>query len=533
MSPVSDYANRHEKDARLEGYTFADHNVELRIGLPNGTYYVTVMCYNNNKHRDYGHYSSCYNNNKHRDYGPFAVKANEKIAISDIQVPYVKVVRKSFACRVQNHLLKLEFVPYAGKAFMINTLEIKGKNHVKPIPLFSTAPLTILPKRQDLLRHSPLAPEKALRHYCDWLLSRQQNNGFIGDRWSGSFVPWYTISTPTRALLAGYDILGDKKYLEASRKALDIFVAEQLPNGAWTDVFRNQPTKCLSKVERNDLMANARQPMSDIGSPVCALAVASQYVAPFHKKRYIRAVRNFCSNWASKYQYASGAFSDGLWKGFPGIYSCATAIEAAAFALAYKITDNPCYMNVAMKAIRFLLRDWRDDGLMLGRAPHWFVRDGKPFIMEKLYFGDSWYYDDGFITAYHHSSDQKFRKKVNHALDRRVWGRNGLIAAKEENVWWPLQDIWNNAKSVGLVQTLLHAHRHGTTNDKLAGAIEDMRRFLCSPRYAASVGVTPNDDERPARLYCLNTWSGMSMESTGFAGMTLAEMIKPGILYLK
>ena len=28
------------------------------------------------------------------------------------------------------------------------------------------------------------------------------------------------------------------------------------------------------------------------------------------------------------------------------------------------------------------------------------------------------------------------------------------------------------------------------------------------------------------------TWSGMRMEATGFAGMTLAEMIKPGVLYL-
>jgi hypothetical protein len=42
----------------------------------------------------------------------------------------------------------------------------------------------------------------------------------------------------------------------------------------------------------------------------------------------------------------------------------------------------------------------------------------------------------------------------------------------------------------------------------------------------------PEDAERPGILHGLTTWSGIANEATGFAGMTLAEGLSPGILYL-
>lgn len=59
-----------------------------------------------------------------------------------------------------------------------------------------------------------------------------------------------------------------------------------------------------------------------------------------------------------------------------------------------------------------------------------------------------------------------------------------------------------------------------------------MRRFICTPQYARRVGIMVADAERPAAVHGYHTWSGMRMEATGFAGMTLAEMVEPGILYL-
>ena len=514
MSPVVDCANMNAEDARLETYVSMDRPAEFRIGMANATYEITLTSFE-----------------KEKEHGPFTVRANDEFVAADIEIPAGETVRRTFRCRAVNNMIRLEFVPQPGRDFLINTLEVKGRTPVKLVPLFKTAPSPVLPSRGQLVRRSENDPAGTLGTICDWLVARCRSDGFFGDSWGGPEY-WYTSSMPIRALLAGYEILGRKEYLESSLTALDVFVGEQMPNGAWGCEFRGKPTAAMSNAEQEQFMATQRQPMSDIGSVVGALAVACQYTDAARKTRYVKALRDFCENWAPRYQDQSGAFTDGFWPGVAGIYSCATAIQAGAFALTYRITGDPAFMRVATKAIGFLLKDWREDGRMLGRAPCWSVRNRDPFVMETLYFGDQWYYDDGFVTTWHHCPDEEFRGRINDALSRRALGTHGLVTALKGNVWWPVQDIWNNAKSIGMVQTLMHVQRHGKPNASLAGTLDNMRRFLCAPEHAASLGVMPNDDERPASVYGIQTWSGMRMESTGFAGMTLAEMIKPGVLYL-
>jgi hypothetical protein len=273
--------------------------------------------------------------------------------------------------------------------------------------------------------------------------------------------------------------------------------------------------------------------MSDIGSPVSALIIGSQYVSSVKRKCYLRAASRFCDNWASPFQMRSGGFTDGQWHGFEGkIYSCATAIQAALHSLAYRVTGNVSYRRVAQRAIEFLLADWRSDGRMLGRGPHWYFRNGEPFVLEPLHFGDMWYYDEGFITTWHHAPLGEFRDRIHQALRNRVYGTAGLLRSLDGDVWWPLQDIWNNAKSIGIVQTLLFARQYGLSSPHLESALADLNRFLCTSTYTERLGIMSDDAERPAVLHGLLTWSGMTNEATGFAGMTLAESIKPGVLYL-
>lgn len=514
MTPVSESANMNVRDLRLEGYDFSNRPSEFQVGLPAGTYRVVVTSYDRTTAR-----------------GPFSIRSNGQFVARDIEVPRGKITRTTFKARVTADKLTLEFVPDCGRDFAINTLEITGPGASSPVSLFKTAPPATVPTPTELSRHPCEDPRRMLRRVCDWLLRHARTDGFLGDAW-GSSLFWYTVSMPARALLAGYDILGRREYLDAALKCMNLFVGEQLPNGAFEGVFRGTPTTRLPEASVKAIMKHSRQPMSDIGSVVSTLAVAIAYAPERLKERYVQAVTNFCDKWAPRFQKKSGAFSDGLWDDYTAVYTCATAIQASTFSLAAKATGRGDYLKVAAKAMNYLLRDWLPDGRMVGRAPHWTVRNRKPFVMETLYFGDQWYYDEGFITAYHHLPDGKLRQRVNQALVRRVFGARGLLSAIGNDAWWPLQNIWNNAKSVGMVQTLLHVARHGKSSPRLQQSLANTARFLCVPELAARVGVMPNDDERPARLYSLTSWAGMAMEATGFAGMTLAEMIKPGILYL-
>lgn len=516
MDPVNESGNKQVRDTLREGYIWGRKPAAFHVGLPDGEYQVRLCCYR-----------------KDREHGPFCVKAGGEFVLRDLPGPAGKIQRWTFTGRAQGGKLALEFIPHLGREFLVNSLEILGRREVKLIPLFRTRLATAVPSRTELMKRVADDPRQALRRMCDWLVARCPVDGFIGDVWSDGGKYTYTLTMPIRALLAGYDLLGDRSYLVTALRSLDAFVAEQLPNGAWDCVFHGEPVARWSRERLERLLKEGRLPMSDIGSVVATLAVGSHYASPAGRRRYVAAVRKFCDGWAARFQLASGGFTDGQWHGFEGrIYSCATAIQAAVHSLAYRVTGVTAYRRSAQRAIEFLLKDWRADGRMLGRAPHWYVRNGKPFVLEPLHFGDQWYYDEGFITTWHHAAEGGFRRRVHEALEHRVHGSAGLLAALDGKAWWPIQDIWNNAKSIGIVQTLHFARDFGTTSPRLERALADTGRLLRTPVYAERLGIRAEDAERPKLLFGLTTWSGMANEATGFAGMTLAEGLRPGILYL-
>ncbi|MBI3985354.1 MAG: hypothetical protein HY343_00390 [Lentisphaerae bacterium] len=515
VGSVTDGAAMHVKDPVLEGHATHTQAASLLIGLPRGRYEFTIQTFDPGA----GH-------------GPFSLKANGEFVLRDIVAKAGKLRTCTFRCTSNGSPVHLEFLPHLDGDFLVNSLVIRGPAGARLFPVFRTAPPAVMPVRRELAARGGSEPRRALRGICDWLLANRRPDGFIGDIWYRGGFHWYTTSMPLRALLAGYDILGKQAYLDACLGALDIFVGEQLPNGAFMSVFRGKPTVKMGKAELAQIMKYHRLPLSDIGSVVTTLAVACTYASGARQRRYVESVRQFCDRWALHFQMKDGGFPDGQWPGYTSVYSCATAIQASQFSLAAKVCSNRAYLDVARRAIGFLLPDWREDGRMIGRAPHWTVRNRKPFVMETLYFGDQWYYDEGFITTALHAVDAGFRARVEQALHRRVFGTHGLFKALNGSTWWPVQDIWNNAKSIGMVQTLLHVHRAGRSVPELDRALDDMRRILCAPEYVRRLGVMPEDAERPACIHGLTTWSGMRMEATGFAGMTLAETIKPGVLYL-
>ena len=128
----------------------------------------------------------------------------------------------------------------------------------------------------------------------------------------------------------------------------------------------------------------------------------------------------------------------------------------------------------------------------------------------------------------HRIEDQTFRTQVGRSLHNRVHGSSGLLAAQNRQTWWPVQDLWNNAKSLGMVQTLLFAE----SSPRLKRALANSSRILANPTYTSRLGVMAFDTARPIIKHGIRSWAGLRMEATGFAGMTLAETIRPGILYL-
>ena len=515
VNPVGEGAHLDVVEPLLEGFAYFDRPAIFQIGLPDENYRLTMTSYD-----------------RWKSHGPFTVKANDLEKISGCAIAANNIAEQTFQCDVTGGVLRLEFVPESGKDFLLNALVVEGPDDAEPQPIFRTAPPVSLPDKEELAANSEDDPAKALRKICDWLVGQQgPARGFLGEADGG----WYTAAFATRTLLAAYDVLGEEQYLEAACACLDLLVGEQLPTGAFLDGFRGIPTSDRSDAEVREICRTERQPMSDIGSMVSALAIGSTYVEAERKERYLRSLKLFCDEWAPRFQHPSGAFSDGPTLSPLGeIYSCATAIEAAAFSLACAATGDNGYLKVAGDAIRYLLQDWFRDGRMIGRSPHWISHNRLPFVLEPLHFGEHYYFDEGFITTAYHTRDEELRGKIGEAMQWRVFGQCGLLAALDGRSWWPVEHdiIWYRAKSAGMPQTLLYEKRRGHSTPELAEALDCMRKVLCTHEYARRLGVVVEDEERPAAIHGHATWSGMRMEATGFAGMTLAEMIKPGVLYL-
>jgi hypothetical protein len=516
VGPVNDDERADNPDPLLRDFETGNRG-EFRMGLDNGEYRITVIM-----------------SDSAQAHGPFTIYVQDEAAASDIRLAPGQVVRRTIAARVTDGMLRLRFEAAPKQSFVVNGLIVEGAPGKGSRRMFPNAPPETLPSREEVARGSPDV-RQALRRYCDWLLAHRLENGFLGDYEPGAHTVsyyWYSSAYPIRTLLAGYEIFGEGKYLEAVTQILDKLVEEQLPNGAFAQTYRNKPTPQLSKEELDNILQHQWMNMADVGSIATALAVSCHYVSGARRERYLGAIRRYCDEWASRWQLPSGAFTNGMESGEAQTqpYGVATGTEAAAFAALYAVTQEPRYLEVARKAAEFLLDAWRPDGQVLCH-PHRSTNGGKEYIQPVTQFGDMFYYSDGLLFVYAHERDPGVRAKMQQVYREYVHGAKGLLQVMGNAPWFPLQDAWDNSKTAGIPLAFLALC--GMERDAPAErALDLMRRFLSTPEFAQRIGVMLDDPDLPWGGHSLQSWSGCAVAATGFGGMSLAEMVRPGVIFL-
>lgn len=463
-------------------------------------------------------------------HGPFDVFLGGQCIINQWFIPAGEVGCKKIIGKPTDGAFKLRFKAAADKDFLINKLELKGTSGATLQPLFPDAPPDTLPEPAS----SDQAPDPAmtLRAICDWLIDHRSPGIFLGDMGYGEYRMWYTSAYPIRTLLAGYEIFGEQRYLRACEYLLDVFVDEQLPCGGWRQHMIGQSAQNMSAQEQEKILSTMWVNLSDIGSMAGTLGVACRYVSANRRQRYLKALRHFCEDWAMQFQQPSGGFSDGVEGGARQtvIYSAATGIEAATFAILYSLTGDSRYLSVAEKAVKFLLNDFKPDGSTISWEPIWTKTDpGREVLVSCTDFGYVFYHNEGLLYTYYQTPSEPLRKEIQDGWEKKYVP--ALLRALGTNVWWPLQDIWNNAKSAATPLVLLALA--GAGNKEVLEPIKRLRCFLSIPDHNIRIGVMANEPVLPwGGRNSHHSWAGCSREVCGWAGMTLAEMIKPGVLYL-
>ena len=58
-----------------------------------------------------------------------------------------------------------------------------------------------------------------------------------------------------------------------------------------------------------------------------------------------------------------------------------------------------------------------------------------------------------------------------------------------------------------------------------------MTRFLATPDFSRRIGVMVDDPQLPWGGHTLQSWAGCAVAATGFGGLTIAELIQPGVVF--
>jgi hypothetical protein len=67
----------------------------------------------------------------------------------------------------------------------------------------------------------------------------------------------------------------------------------------------------------------------------------------------------------------------------------------------------------------------------------------------------------------------------------------------------------------------------------LARTIARMKKFLATPDFSRRIGVMVDDPQLPWGGHTLQSWAGCAVAATGFAGLSVAEMVQPGVIFLR
>ncbi len=475
---------------------------EFVAGLDNGDYEV-AMTFGD---ESFGH-------------GPFDLLAQGKPVAEGIGTGPGEFVTKTFQVSVSDARLRIQISPSEGASnFAVVSMIVRGHRQTGIHSAYAEdPPPRKIPTPAELASKGDPDPRQALKLYGDFLLAHQGDSGCFGP----TMTSWYLISYPVRALLAAYDVLGDTRYLQAATACLDKFVSEQLPNAAWESVFRNKPAAARTAAELQESM-NGTTNTADIATMSTCLAVAYPYVDEARKAKYLGALKRYADEYALRWQLPSGAFANGRWKGqdWTVPYSVATGTQGMSFCALSVITGDRRYLKVAERATNFLLDNWQQDG----RPVHHDHASDRSYVVASTSFGDIFYYHEAILWTYHWTRSRALKNKIRRVYLWHIKGPRGLLETRENGVWWPVDTGWANSKAAAMPLVLVEYDRGMAGDPEVHEAVRRSAAFLCSPEFARRIGVMC-DPEAP--------WGEFSLSATGFGGLALAEMAKPGVIYMK
>lgn len=381
--------------------------------------------------------------------------------------------------------------------------------------------------------------------YCQWILEQEYDAGARGKfLYCGKDTfEWYMIFYALRTLSLGGTLLNKPEYIKAAEPYMDLYCGEQLPNGALCSGYRGKPAAKMTAQEIEDLIRTGNLNLADNGSDCQALVQAAMLTdSPERKELYLNTVRDWLDKWVPIWALPDGSYGNGIWGGHKlnATYSCAINV-CSALASYGIVSGDERYIRNAEGFAAFVCDHTLPDGRPIFFNVYPRVRQ---FILDD--YSHMFYTLEGLCWTHFASRNEEIRTKIEKFLKTWIFGKYGILACwpKEFNwfngnyiSFWDATDKdgnevesfgmwacpgWKNAKANGIPHLFSYYLKYIGENEELRDRLERGSRYLCRPLDAMVNGVMANPREH---------YGHYAVQSTGFAGLTIAETIKPGFVF--
>ncbi len=291
------------------------------------------------------------------------------------------------------------------------------------------------------VRADPATREQTLSclaTYCDSLLARQDSVG----RYESLNAAWWRAGIATRALLGGYELLEDARYLEGALRTVRQFLREQRYDGSWF-AESYETTVPERRYSRN---------IADLASMTACLPLVAPHLPAGERSAALTAHETYLRLHVPRHDLTGGAFCNGLFEGtfYDWPYSVGTANQAHALVCHYHATGEKACLHRAEDAARFLVGTVRPDGRFTFH-PHDTRRTS---VLAPTAFHNGYYLLDGLLWVYRATEREELRQALRIALLEHLWGEEGLIERLRDPGWMLAAEGPGRAKAFGMVGLL-------------------------------------------------------------------------------
>jgi len=320
-----------------------------------------------------------------------------------------------------------------------------------------------------------------------------------------------------RLLAAIYRITGKEVDLHEALKWCDSFFVNQRlaitseinEAGYWVDLSRNPKGNIY---------------FGDGGTAASALAAILDYADPKKRWLYLKALERYArfvadgilldpqglgrettASWVIAEGDDKGALGCGFYEGHLSVqpYTIATATTGGGFfAALYRLTEKPEYKDIAAGAVAWLLKIRNPDG----EIPY--ILDGQPSADWPL--DTLSYCTEAFLAADVYLRDENLKLTLGTELKPTVeW----LLARQNPDGSWGEMQSADQQRSPRAVTLLAWYYRNVEPDPRIKDAILNYCLFLLDPEKSSAYGIKK------------------LVRTTGFAGLTVAEILQPGSTY--